>query len=41
MAKKIYSAPSVEIELLEADVLMMSSFDNVGNDEDNWGEIPY
>ena len=36
MAKKLYTTPSVEIELLQADVLMFSAFDNVGDDED-WG----
>ena len=36
MAKKLYTTPSVEIEVLLADVLMFSSFDNVGEDED-WG----
>ena len=36
MAKKLYTTPSVEIELLGADVLMFSAFDNVGDDEE-WG----
>ena len=37
MAKKLYTTPSVEIELLQADVLMFSSFDNLGEDKDDWG----
>ena len=36
MAKKTYSTPSVEIEILLTDVLMISNMDNVGEDEDNW-----
>ena len=36
MAKRTYSTPSVEIEILLTDVLMISNMDNVGEDEDNW-----
>lgn len=36
MAKKVYVAPSATIETLLLDVLMFSSYDNVGGDED-WG----
>ena len=39
MAKKTYSTPSVEIEILLTDVIMTSNLDNVGDDVDNW-EIP-
>ena len=36
MAKKTYSTPSVEIEILLTDVIMTSNLDNVGDDVDNW-----
>ena len=36
MAKKTYVAPEATVETLLQDVLMMSNYDNVGNDED-WG----
>ena len=39
MAKKTYSTPSVEIELLLTDIIMTSNLDNVGDDVENW-EIP-
>ncbi len=36
MAKKIYTTPSVEIEVMLTDVIMISNMDNVGDDGD-WG----
>ena len=39
MAKKTYSTPSVEIEILLTDIIMTSNLDNVGDDVENW-EIP-